>query len=81
MATLIPLAINDARNVAFQHMGGDKKALGRSISKWANTIKNPAQSAWKSFKGVFGLGIYIPTSSRIKAKPRPRPRGRPRKKK
>lgn len=72
------MAANDARNAAFMHMGGDKKAMGKAISKWANIAKNPAQSMLKTFKGIFGFGVIVPYK---KCKSKPKPRTRPKRKK
>ncbi len=78
MATLIPIAMDDARNAALLHTtGADKKAFNKMGNKWAKIAKNPGKSAWQSFKSIFGFGIYIAPRARAKAKPR----GRPRKKK
>ena len=41
MATLIPIAANDARNAAFMYAGGDKKSFNKVANKYANIAKNP----------------------------------------
>ncbi len=57
MATIIPVAANDARNAAFQSLGGDKNAYKKMGNKWAHIAKNPGKSAWNSFKSIFGFGL------------------------
>jgi len=57
MATLIPIAANDAQNAAFMTRGGDKKAFTRMGNKYVAIAKNPGKSAWKTFKSIFGFGM------------------------
>ena len=64
MASLIPLAMNDARNAALLHTtGADKKAFNKMANKYAKIARNPAKSAWASFKSIFGFGL-VPISHR-----------------
>jgi len=75
MASLIPVIANDARNTAFQHLGGDKQAVNRTVNKWGNYAKSPGRSMWGSVRNFFGFGI-IPITYRRTRKPAPKKGGR-----
>jgi len=67
MATYLPVKVHegltDLRSAAYLNKSGDTKAWGNVGRKYANIAKNPAKSAWDSFKGIFGFGL-IPVGHR-----------------
>lgn len=76
MASLIPVAMNDARNAALLHTtGADKKAFNKMGNKWAKIAKNPAKSAWKSFTSIFGFGMPHTMRRPIRHVPKSKPCG------